>query len=128
MKVHHTGMIVESIEKSLQIYETLGYVKESEIVIDTIQNNRILFLQNAASQHRLELIEKLNEKSSVYNFKPGLHHICYETDRDENFTDYFKSLKIGKIFTKPIAAPAIGQRLVLFAYLKDGSLVEFLLS
>ena len=94
--------------------------------MDEIQNNRIMFLRNEIDGQRIELIEKLNEKSSVYNFKPGLHHICYEVEDKENFAEQFKEMKIGKIFTKPMTAPAIQNRVVVFACLRDGSFAEFL--
>ena len=64
----------------------------------------------------------------IYNFKDGYHHICYEVEESDTFTEEFKALKIGKIFTPKIKAPAINNRFVLFACLTNGMFVEFLLS
>ena len=84
----------------------------------------MVFLQS--QNHKIELIEPLNEKSSIYHFKEGYHHICYEVDDREAFLYDFKQLKIGKIFTKPIQAPAIDNREIVFACLTNGTFVEFL--
>ena len=124
MKVHHTGIIVKDLEKNVILYTKLGYDVVSNIVVDNVQQNRVVFLQN--QNHKIELIEPLNEKSSIYHFKEGYHHICYEVDDREAFLYDFKQLKIGKIFTKPIQAPAIDNREIVFACLTNGTFVEFL--
>lgn len=126
MKIHHTGIIVRDIEKNMNIYAKLGYTKISEITNDKIQNNKIVFLQNKSDSNVLELIEPINSNSSIYNFKCGYHHICYEVE-DENFIKFFKEQKIGKIFTKPVISPAINNRFVIFGYLYSGIFIEFLL-
>ena len=124
MKVHHTGIIVKDLEKNIILYTKLGYDQVSDIVVDNVQQNRVVFLQN--QNHKIELIEPLNEKSSIYHFKEGYHHICYEVDDREAFLYDFKQLKIGKIFTKPMLAPAIGNREIVFACLTNGTFVEIL--
>ena len=124
MKVHHTGIIVKDLEKNVILYIKLGYDQVSDIVVDNVQQNRVVFMQNQS--HKIELIEPLNEKSSIYHFKEGYHHICYEVDDREAFLYDFKQLKIGKIFTKPMLAPAIGNREIVFACLTNGTFVEIL--
>ena len=124
MTVHHSGIIVKNLEKNITLYIKLGYDQISDIVVDYVQQNRVVFLQN--QNHKIELLEPLNEKSSIYHFKEGYHHICYEVDDREAFLYDFKQLKIGKIFTKPIQAPAIDNREIVFACLTNGTFVEFL--
>lgn len=124
MKVHHTGIIVKDLEKNVILYTKLGYDEISNIVVDNVQQNRVIFLQN--QNHKIELLEPLNEKSSIYHFKEGYHHICYEVENEDAFFKNFKQLKIGKIFTKPIQAPAIDNREIVFACLTNGTFVEFL--
>ena len=124
MKVHHTGIIVKDLEKNVILYIKLGYDQVSDIVVDNVQQNRVVFLQN--HNHKIELIEHLNDKSRIYHFKEGYHHICYEVDDREAFLYDFKQLKIGKIFTKPMLAPAIGNREIVFACLTNGTFVEIL--
>lgn len=126
IKMHHIGVIEKDIQKSLKLYIKFGYIQLSDIVDDYYQNNKIVFIKNHECGQVLELIEPLNEQSSVYNFKTGLHHICYEVDESEKFIKKFKKLKVGKIFKGPIKAPAIDDRQVFFACLNNGLFVEFL--
>lgn len=127
MKIHHIGIVVESIDGNLKMYSELGYTKISDIIEDHIQNNRIVFISDKNNNHILELIEPLNEKSTVYNKNNyGYHHICYEVVNLQEFTDEFGKKKIGKIFTSTIKAPAIENKYIMFAYLKNGTIIEFL--
>lgn len=104
----------------------MGYKLKEETVIDSIQNNLIAFLKSDFFPD-IELIEPIDENSSVYNFKRGYHHICYEAEPGEDIIQKFKSMRIGKIFTKPIIAPALDNREVVFACLQNGTFVEFIL-
>lgn len=126
MYIHHIGVITKDINKSINIYLKLNYKIIKGIVYDQVQNNNILLLTDQ-NNNMIELIEPLNEKSSIYNFNEGYHHICYEVHNKENFKENFKKLKIGKIFTPYISAPAFDNRKVLFACLNDNSFVEFIL-
>ena len=63
MKVHHTGIIVKDLEKNIILYTKLGYNEVSNIVVDNVQQNRVVFLQN--QNNKIELLEPLNEKSSI---------------------------------------------------------------
>ena len=114
------------MEKSIEVYERLGYQIVSKITDDYVQNNRILFMKNVDDSQLIELIEPMGQASSVYNLPEGYHHICYKVDITENFLSEFKNKRIGKIFTKPISAPAFGGEKIVFAYLKNGVFVEFL--
>ena len=88
MTVHHSGIIVKNLEKNITLYIKLGYDQISDIVVDYVQQNRVVFLQN--QNHKIELLEPLNEKSSIYHFKEGYHHICYEIDSPNTFLHDFK--------------------------------------
>ena len=75
----------------------------------------------------IELIEHIGEKSSVYNFKSGYHHICFTSDIVEDIIEDFKRMNIGKSFTKPITAPALNSHEVVFACLPNGTFIELIL-
>ena len=104
----------------------MGYSIMTEIVEDFNQNNRIVFLQ-LNEYPPIELIEPLNSLSSVYNFSPGYHHICYEKDDDQDIIKLYRDMNVGKIFTKPIVAPALDNRKVVFACMRDGVFVELII-
>lgn len=127
MRVNHIGIVVKDINKSANIYSNLGYKIVSDIIYDHIQHNKILFMMSNDYTQKIELIEVLDNKSTVYHAKKGYHHICYELDSTENFKEIFNKMKIGKIITAPISAPALDKRNVIFAYLKNDTIIEFLL-
>lgn len=60
MKEHHIGIIVKSIEKDIDIYEKLGYRRESKIYVDEIQKNKVVFLNREGNDLLLELIEPID--------------------------------------------------------------------
>jgi len=123
MKIHHIGIIVNSIEKEVELYTKLGYSVYGEIVSDEIQYNKILFLQ--MGNEKIELIEPMDSRSSVHNLPKGYAHICYEVEDLDAYLDDFKEKRIGVVFTEKLTAPAIDNRSVVFAYLKNKSIVEF---
>lgn len=128
LTIHHLGIIVKDIDKNIDFYEKLGYTCSSELIVDTIQKNNIIFLKSPDKMQELELIEPLNQDSSTYNFKPSYHHICYDVSNIPDFQEYFNKLRIGKIFSKRIVAPALNGREIVFALLNNGLFVEFILS
>jgi len=126
VRLHHIGLIEHNLEKSHAIYQKLGFQEISEVIRDPLQHNKLLFLRNPESKEVLELIEPLNGQSPVFNAPDGYHHLCYEIENLAECAVKFKTDQIGKIFTKQIAAPAFQGRRIAFAYLKNGSLIEFL--
>ena len=126
MKANHIGIISNDIKRDKKIYEKLGYSVIVDI-IDNIQNNWITIMR-AKNSIDIELIMAINENSSVRNMGNGYHHICYEAEPGEDIIQKFKKLKIGKIFTPPIVAPALNNRKVVFACLQNGTFIEFILS
>jgi catechol 2,3-dioxygenase-like lactoylglutathione lyase family enzyme len=126
MKIHHIGIITKDIVGSGELYQKLGYITCGEIIADAVQNNKLLFLKNDVSGEVVELIEPMGETSTVFNAPEGYHHFCYEVDDVERGIAAFNALKIGKIFTGKISAPAFSGRTICFAYLKNNTIIEFL--
>lgn len=127
MKLNHFGIITKKLEKNISLYLSLGYSLKGSIVDDMFQMNRIAIM-SAEFSPNIELIEPLDGTSSICNFKEGYHHICYEAEHGEDIIQKFKEMKIGKIFTKPMIAPALDNRQVVFACLQNGTLIELILS
>jgi len=128
MKIHHIGIIVDDIEKNIEIYRCLGYKPATEIMIDDVQHIRIIFLRSSDDTQTIELIESLGSISTVHNFRAGYHHICYDVSDMPDFISRFKKMKIGKIFTMPIVSPKMGNRQTVFACLNNGLFVEFFIN
>ena len=125
MKLHHIGIIVKNLEKSIKIYLSMGYIQLDDVIIDYIQYNRIVFMRKEG-EPLIELIEPVDSRSSVCNFKVGYHHLCYEVIEDKNVDKLFQGNRMGKVFTKPIVAPALNKK-VRFAMLSNGVFIEFII-
>ena len=89
MKLHHNGIVVKNIQKSLG--ELTNYLQFEETTIPTLiesQKVNVCFLKT--SNIFLELIEPVHNDSPVKKFSEsggGFHHLCFEVD------DVIKTLK-----------------------------------
>ena len=125
MKVNHIGIIVKSVDREVQLYQRMGCRIVCDID-DKNQMNKVVIVRRDDSPD-IELIEPINQYSTIINFKSGYHHICYEAEVGENIVKNFNEMKVGKIFTTPIVAPALNNRKVVFACLYNGNFVELIL-
>lgn len=123
MKLNHIGVVVSSIEKEKSYYEFLGY-NEFKYVEDDVQNNYLSFMKNVKTEEVIELIEPMNESSTVYNLPKGLAHLCYETDDIEKSMKEFKEEKMGIVVTNKIPAKAFDNNFVVFLYLRNKTIIE----
>ena len=82
MKLHHIGIVVENIQKSLG--ELTKYLDFESITMPSLvgsQKVNICFLKT--NNVFLELIEPAQENSPISNFIKeggGFHHLCFEVD------------------------------------------------
>ena len=82
MKLHHIGIVVKNIQKSLG--ELTNFLEFEETTITTLvesQKVNVCFLKT--SDIFLELIEPLDNDSPVKTFSDsggGFHHLCFEVD------------------------------------------------
>ena len=127
MKLHHIGIVVQSIAESIELYEKLGFDRISDVTVDEIQKVRVLFVGIGDNSTTIELIEPIATDSPITNFLAkkggGLHHICYEVDDIEARCSKMRS-QGALIVCKPVPAAAFGSRRIAFAYM-DKSLIEF---
>jgi methylmalonyl-CoA/ethylmalonyl-CoA epimerase len=80
MVLDHVGIAVRSIEAALPQWETLfGYRRATEIVTNTRQKVKVVFLEKAGSVP-VKLIEPSDPSSPLTAFAQrggGLHHLCF---------------------------------------------------
>jgi len=83
MTIDHIGIVVPSLEKGIRQWERLfGYEKNSDIVVNTRQKVRVVFLARPDSL-TVKLIEPSEASSPVAGFAQrggGLHHVCFRCD------------------------------------------------
>ena len=116
MKLHHIGIIVKDIQKSLG--ELGKYFEFQETTIPTLvksQKVNVCFLKS--SDVYIELIEPIEDDSPVKSMAEsggGFHHLCFEVD------DILEEVKIMKQKgARVIVEPTIGfeDRLIAFILL-----------
>src|SRR5690349_9642043 len=84
MVIDHIGIVVRSLERSIQRWESLfGYKQNSTIVTNTRQKVRVVFLSKQGSL-TVKLIEPSEKGSPISAFAGkggGLHHLCFRCDK-----------------------------------------------
>ncbi len=84
MTLDHIGIVVRSLEDGIKQWETMfGYRKASDIVLNTRQKVRVVFLARAGSL-TVKLIEPSDDASPITMFARrggGLHHLCFKCDQ-----------------------------------------------
>lgn len=121
VKIDHIGIVVKDIEKATELFISLGFMKTKDICIDKIQNNKLQMMEDTR-ENRIELIQPLNEKSTVINAKEGLHHIALK-DKNEKLRKNIENEKIGKIFTEKLVAPLFDNCKVEFCYVPENNII-----
>jgi methylmalonyl-CoA/ethylmalonyl-CoA epimerase len=80
MVIDHIGIVVRSLEDGIQQWESLfGYQRNSDIVLNTRQKVRVVFLGKRDSLP-VKLLEPADESSPIAAFARrggGLHHLCF---------------------------------------------------
>jgi methylmalonyl-CoA/ethylmalonyl-CoA epimerase len=128
MVIDHIGIVVKSIEDGINKWEKVfNYTQMTEIVINSIQKVKVVFLQKTDSI-TVKLIEPLDENSPIYKFAKsggGLHHLCFKCP---NLGDELKRLKeLGlRILTEPEPGEAFCNEKIAFVYAKDGLNIELI--
>lgn len=115
LKIHHIGYLVKKIEKAKEVFTSLGYQIEQDIVRDDIRKVDICFLTKDG--YRVELVCPFSEDSVVAGllkkYKNTPYHICYEADEPQAAYRELTENGFTAIDT-PTPAPALGGCEVVF--------------
>jgi methylmalonyl-CoA/ethylmalonyl-CoA epimerase len=83
MQLDHIGVVVPSLEEGVKHWEELfGYKKNSDVVVNSRQKVRVVFLAKKNSL-TIKLIEPSEPSSPITSFARrggGLHHLCFRCD------------------------------------------------
>ena len=128
MKLHHVGIVVESIERQARRYaDFLGLAPVSAVVMDATQKVNVQFLAEKAGETSVELIEPLPGESPVRRALEkggGLNHLCFEvTDIEEAVR---RAEGNGALCVRaPVPAAAFEGRRIAFVFFRGMGLIEF---
>lgn len=128
MVIDHVGIVVKSIELSIEHWnEVFGYQQLTEIVINSIQKVKVVFLHKKNSI-TVKLVEPTDESSPVYRFAMrggGLHHLCFKCNNLSN-----ELMRLTDLGFRTLAEPQPGEAFdgenIAFIYLSQGLNVELI--
>ena len=129
LQFHHIGKATDDIEKSISLYELLGYISQGlRTVIDPVQKVELAFMFRE-NHPLIELVSPLNEDSPVKSILKKMrttpYHTCYEVPIiEETIKDLKKQRFI--LVQKPTPAIAFNNRRIAFLFHKNFGLIELL--
>ncbi len=128
MIIDHIGVVVKSMEQGISHWiEVFGYEQMTEVVENTRQHVRVVFLSKQGST-QIKLIEPVDEASPTYAFAArggGLHHICFRCDDLHETLENLKEHKL-RILARPQTGGAFDNEEIAFVYAKHGLNIELI--
>ncbi len=128
MVIDHVGIVVRSLEEGIQQWsEMFGYRKNPDIVTNTRQKVRVVFLSKKGSLP-IKLVEPSEPASPVFLFARkggGLHHLCFRCD---NLKDQIPLLeaKEAKFLVPPEPGEAFNNNAIAFFLAKNNLNVKLI--
>jgi methylmalonyl-CoA/ethylmalonyl-CoA epimerase len=124
----HIGIAVRSIERSLEHWQAaFGYRQETEIVTNTRQKVRVVFLGRPGSL-QVKLVEPTDPSSPIHVFAQrggGLHHLCFRCESIDAELVRLEALGL-RVITSPEPGEAFENDKIAFVYAGDGLNVELI--
>ena len=124
LSLHHIGVVCRDMAKDLLVFEQLGYVRDSEIFVETGQKVKGLFI-SAPNQPRLELLENLESSGPLDScLQKGIkfYHFAYEVRDIE--AELEKILSIGQAKVIVPICEAVFFKKICFVMLPNMMLIE----
>ena len=124
-KLHHVGVVVQSIDQALAFYrDTLGLHVHKQ---DTIQEQGVRAALLTLGDSEIELLEPVVPDTGVARYLEkrgeGLHHVCFEVDDVDRDLSALKTMQVELIDQEPRIGIA-GRICFLHPSAMDGVLVE----
>lgn len=128
MVIDHVGIAVRSIERSIARWQAaFGYGQATEIVVNTRQRVRVVFLERAGSLP-VKLVEPTGPDSPLHAFVQrggGLHHLCFRAQSVD--AEVARLVALGmRLVTEPEPGEAFEGEPIAFVYTGDGLSIELI--
>lgn len=128
MVIDHIGIVASSLETSIDYWgKVFGYKQYTEIVINTRQKVKVVFLEKEDSI-KIKLLEPLNETSTIFLFAKrggGLHHLCFKCDHLTDKLSELNSLGLRTI-TQPEPGEAFCNEPIAFLHSTQNLYIELI--
>jgi len=128
MIIDHIGIVVKSLKKGIQHWQDVfGYKQMTEIVINTRQKTKVVFLcKNNSLQ--VKLIEPTDETSPIFKMAKkggGLHHLCFKCDNIDKELDNLTKKRL-RVLAAPQPGEAFENENIAFLFAKNGLNIELI--
>lgn len=128
MIIDHIGIAVKSLEAGIENWKKhFGYMQKTEIVINTRQKVRVVFLEKKNSID-IKLIEPLDETSAVFQFAQrggGLHHLCFKCSNVDEMVENLRNQGM-RVLSGPQPGEAFEYEKIAFLFAKQGLNIELI--
>ena len=128
MILDHVGIAVRSIERSLEHWQAVfGYRQATEIVTNTLQKVRVVFLARPGSL-QVKLVEPTDPSSPIHAFVQrggGLHHLCFRCESVDAELVRLEALGL-RVIAPPQPGEAFDDEKIAFVYAGDGLNIELI--
>ena len=128
MIIDHIGLAVRNLDEAIRHWELVfGYKQITEIVINSIQKVRVVFLEKKPSID-IKLIEPLDKSSPIYNFTMrggGLHHLCFRCNNMQNTISKLTDKGL-RVIVHPQPGEAFENENISFLFGKNGLNIELI--
>lgn len=126
MVIDHIGIVVRCLEEAIEQWVSMfGYAKRSEIVLNTRQKVRVVFLSKQNSL-TVKLIEPADPASPVAAFARkggGLHHLCFRCENLASTVPYLQE-QGAVMLVRPEPGEAFGNNSIAFLMAKNNIHLE----
>jgi methylmalonyl-CoA/ethylmalonyl-CoA epimerase len=128
MIIDHIGIAVKSINESIEYWKRVfGYKQKTEVIINTIQKVKVVFLSKDNSID-IKLIEPIDESSPVYRHVlkgGGLHHVCFKCNDMSSELERLINMDL-RLLTPPQPGEAFENEKIAFLLAKNGLNIELI--
>jgi len=128
MIIDHLGIVVKSIDEGIKYWEEVfGYKQMTEVVINTRQKVKVVFIKKENSL-LVKLIEPTDETSSVYRVARkggGLHHLGFKCKDINEEIKRLKNLGL-RVITSPQPGEAFENNQIAFLLGKQALNIELI--
>jgi len=124
-KIEHIGYLTDSIESAISVFKSAGY-EWGGVINDDTQRTKICFLHKQG-ETPIELVEPYEDNRTMRRMLTkhgnGPYHLCYGVDDVSKAYEELVTQNWLPLF-KPVAAPALGNRLICYFFKQEVGYVE----
>ena len=128
MHIDHVGIAVKDLAEGIAHWQTVfGYHQHTEVVVNTRQKVRVVFMEKADSL-QIKLIAPLGDDSPIAAFARrggGLHHLCFRCADLDDELGRLKELGL-RVLAEPQPGEAFENEPIAFVYANHGLNVELI--